>query len=94
VSSAGELFVKLYVGNISRETTDAQFSELLVPFGKAESVQIAKDRVTGQSRGFGFAEFADPAEAQAAITGLNGKVVNDKALKVNESRPRGQERPR
>ncbi len=89
-----ELFVKLYVGNIPKDMTDAQFKELVLPFGKAESAHVAKDRDTGKSRGFGFVEFADPVEAQAAITGLNGKVVSNQTLKVNESRPKGEGRPR
>ncbi len=87
-------FVKLYVGNLSKEMTDAQFNELLLPFGKPESVNIAKDRDTGRSRGFGFVEFTDSTQAQAAISGLNGRVVDGRTLKVNESRPKGQEQPR
>jgi RNA recognition motif-containing protein len=80
--------VKLYVGNISKDMTDTQFSELLAPFGKAESINIARDRGTGASRGFGFAEFPNQVEAEAAIKELNGKTVLGQALKVNESRPK------
>jgi RNA recognition motif-containing protein len=78
--------LKLYVGNLAKQINEAQFTDLLTPFGKAEKVGIAKDKGTGESRGFGFAEFADPAEANAAITGLNGKVIEGQALKVNEAR--------
>ena len=78
--------MKLYVGNLSKSITEAQFTDLLTPFGKAEKVGIAKDKSTGESRGFGFVEFADAAEANAAIAGLNGKEVAGQALKVNEAR--------
>ena len=78
--------MKLYVGNLPKQINEAQFTDLLTPFGKAEKVGIAKDKATGESRGFGFVEFADPAEANAAIAALNGKVVEGQALKVNEAR--------
>lgn len=78
--------MKLYVGNLAKQITEAQFTDLLTPFGKAEKVGIAKDKATGESRGFGFVEFADAAEANAAIAGLNGKEVQGQALKVNEAR--------
>ena len=78
--------MKLYVGNLSKQVSEAQLTELLVAFGKAEKIGIVKDKGTGESRGFGFAEFADPAEANAAIAGLNGKEVEGQALKVNEAR--------
>jgi len=78
--------LKLYVGNLPKQINEAQFTDLLTPFGKAEKVGIAKDKATGESRGFGFVEFADPAEANAAIAALNGKVVEGQALKVNEAR--------
>ena len=78
--------MKLYVGNLAKQINEAQFTALLTPFGKAEKVGIAKDKATGESRGFGFAEFSDAAEANAAIAGLNGKIVEGQALKVNEAR--------
>jgi RNA recognition motif-containing protein len=68
---------------------DTQFGELFTPFGKASSASIAKDRSSGESRGFGFVEFASDDEAKAAIAGLNGKEVNGQVLKVNESQPKG-----
>ena len=80
--------MKVYVGNISNEVSDQQFKDLFAPFGKPESANIVKDRGTGQSRGFGFAEFKNDDEARAAIAGLNGKEVNGQALKVNESQPK------
>jgi len=80
--------LKLYVGNLSKQITEAQFTDLLTPFGKAEGVALVKDKATGESRGFGFAEFPDTAEANAAIAGLNGKSVEGMTLKVNEARSR------
>jgi len=81
--------MKVYVGNLSFETTDAQLGELAKAYGKPTSAQVAKDRATGQPRGFGFIEFEKDEEARAAIAGLNGKDVNGRTLKVNEARPKG-----
>ena len=78
--------MKLYVGNLNKQVDEAQFTTLLTQFGKPENVGIAKDKATGASRGFGFAEFKDPAEANAAIAALNGKEFQGQALKVNEAR--------
>jgi RNA recognition motif-containing protein len=85
--------MKLYVGNISSTTTDAEFNALAAQFGKPESATIVKDRGTGQSRGFGFIEFKNADEAKAAIAGLNGKEVGGQVLKVNESQPKTGARP-
>lgn len=82
--------MKLYVGNLSKQTTDAQLQTLAQPFGTPSNAHVAKDKVSGQSRGFGFVEFANDEEARAAIAGLHGKVVDGMTLKVNESRPKGQ----
>ncbi len=81
--------MKLYVGNLTRETTDAQLNDLFKPFGKPSSATIAIDKKSGASRGFGFVEFANDAEAKAAINGLNGKEVGGRVLTVNESHPKG-----
>jgi cold-inducible RNA-binding protein len=80
--------VKLYIGNLSKDTTDAQLNALFTPFGKPTSANVATDRATGASRGFGFVEFSTDAEAKAAIAALDGKEVNGQVLKVNESRPK------
>jgi RNA recognition motif-containing protein len=86
--------VKLYVGNLSKETTDAQLNAIFVKFGTPVSAQVAKDRATGVARGFGFVEFSNDDEARAAIAALDGKEVNGRTLKVNESRPKsGGARP-
>lgn len=81
--------VKLYVGNLSFDTTDAQLKDLAKAFGTPSSAEVVKDKMTGQARGFGFVEFPTDAEGNAAIAGLNGKEVNGRTLKVNEARSKG-----
>jgi cold-inducible RNA-binding protein len=80
--------VKLYVGNLSFQTTQQDLEELFGQSGQVESVSIVTDRDTGQSRGFAFVEMSGNKEAQAAIQALDGKEVDGRALKVNEARPR------
>ena len=80
--------MKLYVGNLSKQVTDAQLNELATPFGKPVSANVATEKNSGVSKGFGFIEFASDDEAKAAITGLDGRDVNGQALKVNEAKPR------
>ena len=80
--------MKLYVGNLSKQITDAQLTEMAAPYGKPVSANVATERNSGESKGFGFIEFGTADEANAAITGLNGREVNGQALKVNESKPR------
>jgi cold-inducible RNA-binding protein len=80
--------MKLYIGNLSHEVTEEDLKAALEPFGAVESVTIIKDKGTGQSKGFGFAEMTSPSEGQSAIEGLNGKEVKGQAVTVNEARPR------
>ncbi len=80
--------MKVYVGNLSKQITDAQLNDLAVPYGKLVSANVATERSSGDSRGFGFLEFSTDDEARAAITGLDGRDVNGQTLKVNESKPR------
>ena len=80
--------MKLYVGNLSKQITDAQLNDLAVPFGTLVSATVATERSSGASKGFGFVEFTNADEARAAITGLDGREVNGQALKVNEAKPR------
>ena len=80
--------MKVYVGNLSKQITDAQLNDLAAPFGTLVSANVATERSSGASKGFGFLEFSNEDEARAAITGLDGRDVNGQALKVNESRPR------
>jgi len=80
--------MKLYVGNLSKQVTDAQLKDLATPFGAIVSANVATERTSGESKGFGFVEFTNADEGKAAITGLDGRDVNGQALKVNEARPR------
>jgi cold-inducible RNA-binding protein len=80
--------MKLYVGNLSKQITDAQLNDLAVPYGTLLSANVATERSSGASKGFGFVEFTNADEARAAITGLDGRDVNGQALKVNEAKPR------
>lgn len=79
---------RLYVGNLSFHTNDDQLQQLFASYGQIESVKVVTDRDTGQSRGFGFVEIADDAQAQKAIDELNGREVDGRKLTVNEARPR------
>jgi len=85
--------MKLYVGNLSFETTENDLRDLFAQHGKVTDVAILMDRVTNQSRGFGFVTFTDATGANAAIAALNGKEVQGRTLTVNEARAR-EERPR
>jgi RNA recognition motif-containing protein len=80
--------MKLYVGNLSFQTSNEELQELFASVGTVESANVVEDRDTGRSRGFGFVEMASQAEGEAAIEQLNGKEVNGRELKVNEARPR------
>ena len=81
---------RLYVGNLSYETTDSDLQNLFMPHGAVESARVIMDRDAGRSKGFGFVEMTNGDEAQAAITALNGQEVNGRALTVNEARPRAE----
>ena len=80
--------MKLYVGNLSFQTSSDDLQELFAQAGTVESVSIIEDRETGRSRGFGFVEMASKEEGQNAIDQFNGKEVNGRALNVNEAKPR------
>ncbi len=82
--------MNIYVGNLSREVTEEDLREAFEAFGKVTSVTILKDRFSGEPRGFGFVEMPTKAEAQSAITGLEGKELKGRTLKVNEARPRSE----
>jgi RNA recognition motif-containing protein len=79
---------KLYVGNLSYDTSDSKLQEMFEEFGGVQSAQIIMDRETGRSKGFGFVEMGSEEEAKAAINGLNGKEIGGRVLTVNEARPR------
>lgn len=79
---------KLYVGNLSYSVTDSQLEQLFAEFGSVSSAQVIMDRDTGRSKGFGFVEMSNDAEAQAAINALNGQDMGGRPLTVNEARPK------
>jgi cold-inducible RNA-binding protein len=79
---------KIYVGNLSFQTTESDLNSMFSEVGQVESVQIITDRDTGRSKGFGFVEMGDDAAAAKAIEQFNGKEVNGRALTVNEARPK------
>ncbi len=81
--------MNIYVGNLSRETTEDELRQAFEAFGQVTSVNIIKDRYSGDSRGFAFVEMAAKAEAQNAINELNGTQLGERTLSVNEARPRG-----
>ncbi|MBD0316054.1 MAG: RNA-binding protein [Nitrospiraceae bacterium] len=78
---------KIYVGGLPYSTTEQQLSDLFAAHGSVASARIITDKFTGQSRGFGFVEMTSDAEAQAAITALNGTDLGGRTLTVNEARP-------
>lgn len=80
--------MKLYVGNISFDTTEQDLEELFGEIGTVQSANIITDRDTGRSRGFGFVELSSKEEGQNAIEQFDGKEVDGRALKVNEAKPR------
>lgn len=82
----------IFVGNLSYQATEDDLHSAFSQFGAVERASIIRDRESGQSRGFGFVEMPNADEAGTAITGLNGRELRGRAIKVNEARPR-EERP-
>ena len=80
--------MNIYVGNLSRQTTEDDLRQAFEVFGQVESVNIIKDRFSGESRGFGFVEIPSKQEAQKAIEEMNGKDLMGRAVNVNEARPK------
>lgn len=80
--------MNIFIGNLSRNVTQDSLQELFEAFGKVDSAAVIKDKFSGESKGFGFVEMSSDDEAQAAMTGLNGREVDGKSLTVNEARPR------
>lgn len=84
---------KLYVGNLAFGTSEGDLRRLFEGQGSVTSCSLIMDKFTGKSRGFAFVEMASPADAQKAISALNGQEFDGRALTVNEARPR-EDRPR
>jgi RNA recognition motif-containing protein len=84
--------MKLYVGNLSFDTTEDTLRQKFESHGEVSSVNIIKDRDSGQSRGFGFVEMMTKSEAESAMTDLNGSELDGKSLNVNEARARTENR--
>src|SRR3954469_20121779 len=79
---------KLYVGNLSYDTTGSDLEQLLAQHGTVQSAEVIQDRDTGRSKGFGFVQMGSDAEAQAAIAALNGQPHDGRNLTVNEAKPK------
>lgn len=80
--------MKIYVGNLGSDVTEDDLVAAFEPFGAVESVTVVTDKFSGKSRGFGFVEMPDAANARSAMAGLNGKELRGRALAVSEARPR------
>jgi len=80
--------MNIYVGNLSFQTTDEEIRQAFEAHGEVSSVNIIRDKFSGESRGFGFVEMPSDDEAQAAIANLNGTELSGRALNVNQARPR------
>jgi RNA recognition motif-containing protein len=84
--------MNIFVGNLPRNITEEDLQEAFGAYGKIASVAVIKDKFTGEPRGFGFVEMPNKNEAQAAIAGLNGKMLKGQSLNVNEARPKTESR--
>jgi RNA recognition motif-containing protein len=78
---------KVYVGNLSYNTTEGTLRTLFAEYGEIESVNLITDRDTGRPKGFAFVEMSTEQSAQAAISGLNGKSIDDREIKVDKANP-------
>lgn len=86
--------MNIYVGNLPREATEDDLRKAFEAFGEVTSAKIITDKFTGDPRGFGFVEMSNNTEAQSAISGLDGKDLKGRTLRVNEARPRTDDRRR
>jgi len=82
--------MNIYVGSLSYKATEEDLKKEFEGFGQVESVNIIKDRYSGESRGFGFVDIPNKDEAQSAIEGLNGRELKGRKISVNEARPRSE----
>ena len=84
----------IYVGNLAYSTNDESLRSAFAAYGEVASARVVSDRMTGRSKGFGFVEMPDRTQAQAAIDALNGKELDGRTLRVNESQPKPREERR
>jgi len=84
--------MNIYVGNLLRQTNEDDLRQAFEAYGQVTSAKIISDRETGDSRGFGFVEMPNNQEARSALSGLDGKDLQGRTLKVNEARPRNARR--
>ncbi|MBI4328463.1 MAG: RNA-binding protein [Chloroflexi bacterium] len=84
--------MNLFVGNLAEDVTDDDLRTLFTTYGEVASATVLKDRYSGRSRGFGFVEMPNNAQAEAAINGLKGKDLKGKSLTVDQARPRSDTR--
>ncbi len=82
--------MRIYAGNLSYDVTEDDLREQFASFGEVTSVSIPIDRDSGRSRGYGFVDMPNQEQAEAAILALNGKTFRDRAMTVNEARPRAE----
>ncbi|MBV9216025.1 MAG: RNA-binding protein [Acidobacteria bacterium] len=80
--------MKLYVGNLSFQTSSQELEELFSSIGSVDSATVVEDRETGRSRGFGFVEMASQEDGEKAIAEFNGTQFGGRDIKVNEAKPR------
>ncbi len=85
--------VNIYVGNLAYQTTEEDLKTAFASFGEVSTVNLIKDRYTGQSKGFAFVEMASNSEADAAIKGLNQQPLDGRVVTVNQAKPRSDSRP-
>jgi len=86
--------MRIYVGNLRYSVTDEQLREMFGEFGEVTSADVVKDKFSGQSKGFGFVDMPNGAEAEQAIKALHDTVQDGRKLTVNEARPRAERPPR
>ncbi|MBN2413426.1 RNA-binding protein [candidate division KSB1 bacterium] len=84
--------MNIYVGNLSHQVTEDELREAFEAFGEVTSVNIIKDKYSGESKGFGFVEMPAKPEATTAMEEMNGKEIKDRTIAVNEARPRSDNR--
>ena len=84
--------MNIYIGNLAYEITEDELRKAFEAFGQVESAKIIQDNYSGRSKGFGFVEMPEEAEAQSAIDGLDGKEMKGRTLKVNKARARSEGR--